>query len=178
MLTNKTYGLVISREQRHGTEYVSARIVAREEGSYHPLGVGQSYEWPKHLEGLDIDDLGMDGFISDLNDNQFIGHEVEYRQVYSINASKARRMAKTLDKINRYIDAEKAYEPGDKLVAFAKVLRLEFIAVATTKSAGWRWADRNWLFMSIGEGRNRFRELITEAREAAIEAKPKLTSVA
>lgn len=171
--SNRSFGLMLERKTNMGTRYVTVTMMSRKNGENHPLGCGDnSWERPKHLSELYLDGLGLYGFVTDRDQFDYIGADLEFRDVYAIDGDKARRMLKTLTKVNRLIFAGAAYEPGDKLMAIAKALKLDFVVerVNPAKRFGSSWNDMDWRFMTVEEGRNRYRTLIAEARAEQAEA--------
>lgn len=164
----KEYGLLLQRENRHGTDYVVARIVRRDGESPIGCSTDGEREWdgevPKHLRGTHLDGLCMHGFVSDFGDCDYIGFEPEYRDVYAVDLRKAQAMAKTIKRVVAQQERDKAREPGDVLASFAKALKLGFVAKRRGPNKGSSYSDNEWNFMSIAEGRNEFRHLINEAR--------------
>jgi hypothetical protein len=166
-----TFGVLIARETSQGTEYVKATLVRREPGKEHPCGASDGlyvYSRPKHLAELALDGLGMYGFVNepgDAYDATYIGHEAEFRDVYAIDETLARKIGRTLARVNKRIDADKAYEPGDKLAAICAALRLDFVVERVGPAVSGGWAEMQWRFMTVPEGRNRFRQLIAQAVE-------------
>jgi hypothetical protein len=167
--TKREYGLQIERRDNLGTEYVQVVVCARESDKDYPLGCSTDGESeydsrvPKHVVGLMLDGLGMYGFVSDSADVPFIGNEVEYRDVFSIDLPKLTRMQRTLKRVVARMTKDSAWEAGDRLVALAKCLKLSFVVERTTPR-GQRNPEWNW--MSVEMGRNRYRTLIDQAREA------------
>ena len=166
------YGLIIEPVNRYGAEYIEVRLARREEQYDHPVGCpsdGETlygYGCPKHLVGLALDGLGMYGFISDSSSSMepaFIAYDVEYRDVHASGEPKLQRMIKAIKKVNARITKDQAREPGDKFMAFAKALKLSF---AVTRIGPPR-RDPEWAWMSIEEGRNRYRGMIETAVDAA-----------
>ena len=164
------YGLMIDREFRYGNERVEVHVVRRrEEDGDRPLGCsgdGELYYGngcPKHLLGLVVDGLGMYGFVSDRDPFDFIGDDVEFRNVYAMDERKLGRMSKAIKRVNARIDKDQAREPGDRLVSFAKALKLTFVV----ERIGERRRDPDWRFMTIEEGRNRYRAMIADATAEA-----------
>lgn len=171
--SNRSFGLMLERKQNMGTRYVTVTMMSRKDGENHPLGCGSNtWEWPKRFANLYLDGLGLYGFVTDHDRFDYIGYDLEFRDVYAVDADKARRMLAMLKKVNRQIDASKAYEPGDKLMAIAKALKLDFVVerVNPAKQFGSSWNDMDWRWMSVDEGRNRYRTLIAEARAEQAEA--------
>jgi hypothetical protein len=166
------YGLLIDRINQHGTEYVTVHVCRKRASDGDvPLGCSgdgefyAGYGCPKHLLGLSVDGLGMYGFVSD-SDGQFIGNDVEYRNVYSSTERKLGSMLKAIKRVNARIEKDEAREPGDKFMAFAKALKLSFAVMRV----GERKRDPEWRFMSIVEGRNYYRQMI-EAASAEVLAR-------
>jgi hypothetical protein len=163
------FGLMIEPVNRHGTEYVEVHVVRREPGRDAPLGCSGDgedflgYGTPKHLLGLVLDGLGMYGFVSESSDVAFIGHEVEFRNVYATDERKLSRMLKAIKRVNAQLAKDDAREPGDKLVALAKALKLTFVV----ERVGPPRHDPDWRYMTIAEGRNRYRTRIEDAVLAA-----------
>jgi len=167
------YGLLIERINRYGTEYVEVKLTRREPDRDYPLGCssdGESFYGegvPKHLIGLNLDGLGMRGFVSD-TDAAYIAASIEYSDVHSMDERKLRRMVKTIKKVNDRVQKDEAREPGDKFMALAAALKLSFAVERKGKpgpgTPQWRW-------MSIVEGRNRYRAMIEEARAEVAERK-------
>ncbi|MBT1509435.1 hypothetical protein KIP88_02875 [Bradyrhizobium sp. SRL28] len=159
------YGLLIDRVNEYGSEKVTVHVVRRrEEDGNVPLGCSgdgelyAGYGCPKHLLGLVVDGLGMYGFISD-TDGAHIGGDVEFRSVFSSDERKLGRMLKAIKRVNVRIEKDRSTEAGDKFISFAKALKLSFAVVRI----GERRRDPDWRFMSIEEGRNRYRQMIEEA---------------
>jgi hypothetical protein len=167
------YGLLIEKVIRYGTEYVEVRVARREERYEHPVGCPSDgdlylgYGTPKHLLGLVVDGLGMYGFISETGEPAYIGHDIEFRDVHSSDERKLNGMLKAIKRVKARIEKDEAREPGDKFMALAKALKLSF-AVERIKRNG---NEQDWRWMSVEEGRNRYRAIIEEAVAAAVERK-------
>jgi len=168
--TKKTYGLLIERKNNYGTEYVIARVVCREPGHDYPRGCSSDGEqsWddsvPKFAHGQQLDGLSMHGFVSDFNDCDYIGYEAEYRDVYAVELPKAHRMFKTLRKVTKARQKDKAYDPSDTFVSLAKCLHLTF-ACWRVGDARADFRDGQYVWADIAEGRNHFRRLIEQAKD-------------
>jgi hypothetical protein len=152
-----------------------ARVVADQQSEqtrgFGALDDGFSSERPKHLTDLALDGLGIYGFVSEYRNDDglcgFIGDSFEYRNVFAIDERLAHRIAKTLAKLNRARDKAKAYEPGDKFAVLAQALKLDFV-VEDRKDNLPRNGQR-WRYMTVAEGRNRYRQIIEEARKKETE---------
>ena len=158
------YGLLIEKINRYGTDHIEARICRREDGKDYPLGCSSDGERffsdnvPKHLIGTMLDGLGMYGFVTDGKDPAYIGYDIEYRDVYAMSERKLGAMLKTIKRVNARVDKDQAREAGDKFMALANVLKLSFVA----ERIGPRGPASQWRWMTIAEGRNRFRDLIEQ----------------
>jgi hypothetical protein len=161
------YGLLIERVNRYGTEYVEVRVARREAKYEHPVGCPSDgdnfygYGCPKHMLGLVVDGLGMYGFVSDgeFREPDFIGAEIEFRDVHSVGEIKLTRMLKALKRVKARVEKDEAREPGDKFMALAKALKLSFAVVRIKRNGD----SNDWRWMSVEEGRNIYRALIEEA---------------
>jgi hypothetical protein len=172
----RDYGLLIERDFKYGTEYVIARLISRKPGEKHPLGVSDSSfsdERPAYLVEKALDGLGLYGFASDTGtDAPFVLDGAEYRDVHSIDRRLAMRMAKTLAVITTRRRKDNAYEPGDTFMSLAKALKLTFVVERKhNRPFGSNYSDNDWRFMTVEEGRNRYRALIEEARKTVKERK-------
>jgi hypothetical protein len=169
------YGLLIKRENRYGTEYVSAEVVAREESALHPRGCTNDGEYsgdpkvPEHLHGLLLDGLCLYGHITEIGEPCFVTHGIVYRDCNFLDIPKAERAIKTLKRIAKRVAAEDASEPGDVFCAFYKALKLSFVVEQIGKGKGSSFAEENWHWMSMAAGRNTFRSMIAEAVAAEVE---------
>jgi len=164
----KTFGLLIERRMEYGNERVHARVVSRDPREDYPSGcssLGNSYDGdlPKFYHGLQYDGLAMAGFVSE-RDAEFFGYEAEYRDVYAVNLPQLKRMVKTMQRVVDRVRKDQVREPGDYLTAMAAALKLTFVVERIGKRTGSSYADQDWRFMSIPEGRNRYRAMIQEAQ--------------
>jgi hypothetical protein len=164
----RQFGMVIRSIFRHGTRYIEAIVATRKSDRHAPYGCTDwRWEWPKHLAELEFDGLGIYGFVSDMRNDDglcsYIGDNVEYRDVYSIDGGKAARMAKTLKRVGARLSKDRAYEPGDRLFTLCKMFKFDF--VVEDRDPNLRDSDRRWVYHDLGEGRNRFRALIEQARQ-------------
>jgi len=184
-MTDKiTYGLQIYTRYSHGCHHVSAMVMRREHSGDRqdqPLGISSDDQYrayrdnePKHLVGLQMQGLGMDGFVSaeyakSPDDIHFIGHDIEYRDVYSIDLDDASRMLKTLKLVHKRAETDNSHEPGDLFASLCVALKLSWVCELRDNDTSRRFPE--WRWMSVGEGRNRYRQLIAEAVSTAIATK-------
>ena len=174
MKPDDEYGLLIERVNRHGTEYIDVRLARRDDKRDYPLGLpsdGETlfgYGCPKHLIGLALDGLGMYGFVSDHGDPAFIAYDIEFRDVHASGEAKLARMLKAIKRVNARVAKDQAREPGDKLMALAKALKLSFAVIRVGKPGT---NPPEWKFMPIADGRNHYRHLIEQAVAEAVARK-------
>jgi len=158
-----TYGLLLRRYNEHGYDCLSAELIRREEDHFAPRNISDdwlSLERPKHLQGLALEGLGMRGFVGSSSDKPFIGYEASYHNVTTVTERKARSMLKTMKKINTRILADAAEAPEDVFASLCAALRLSFVVESRDRYGSSSYDDNSWKWMSVGEGRNRFREII------------------
>lgn len=180
----RQYGLLLRKRNAHGTRYVDVEVVSRKPTTdpdfrEAPLGVSDhhsDYERPKHLQGHALDGLGFYGFVSEYVDREdhrchFIGDHIEHRNVHSIDERLARRILKTLHHVNKRLERDGAHEPGDKLIALTKALKLDFVVEDRSPTRSFNENPQaRWVYYSLPAGRDRYRQMIAEeeATETAI----------
>jgi hypothetical protein len=158
-----TYGLLLRRYQEHGYNCLAADLIRREEDHHAPRNISDDWlylERPKHLEGLALEGLSMAGFVG--SSKTFIGYDPAFKQVNTITERKARDMVKTLKKLNARIVADAAQTPEDVFASVCAALRLSFVVESRDRYGSSSYDDNSWRWMTIGEGRNRYRQLINQ----------------
>lgn len=170
-----TLGLQIEHHLSYGTEYVTALVCRQEDDKDYPVGIsGDGWaSWdnsvPTYLRDKALDGLGMHGFVSEYSDCEYIAFEPEFRSTYSCNERKLKRMLNGLRLVKRQIEKDQARTPEATFRALGDALKIKFVVERVTPKgyqqvATWRW-------MEVSEGRNRFRQLIENARTAQRERK-------
>lgn len=171
----RTYGLVIQKRSNYG-EQLEIKVMCREGDDAHPInprGVETSYDedTPKHMRGLSLDGLTIDGFWSDMDDLKFIGFNyVEYMDRSYLKTDDINAMAKTLKKINKVLAAHDPREPADYLMALASALKLDWCVMVEGEAASSNYSLNSWHWMTIPEGRNALRHLIETSNPAQEQA--------
>jgi hypothetical protein len=117
---------------------------------------------PKHLESLRLQDLRMQGFLQTCSPHELIGFEPAFYDVYSVDERDAKRMARTLKLINDRIRKDCAHNAVDCFVALCSALRLSFVVECRDENQRSSYDDNKWYWMSIAEGRNRYRHMIEQ----------------
>jgi hypothetical protein len=161
-----TYGLLLRTNNRHGSEYLIAELVRREGEHDAPRncsdGLFTEEGRPKHLESLRLQDLRMQGFLQTCSPHELIGFEPAFYDVYSVDERDAKRMARTLKLINDRIRKDCAHNAVDCFVALCSALRLSFVVECRDENQRSSYDDNKWYWMSIAEGRNRYRHMIEQ----------------
>jgi len=172
MVDKREYGLMIRSENKHGTEYVSVKVMVREGDNEYPRnpdsdGEQSSYGGaPAHMDGYYLDGLGWSGFVSVWrgDPSNYIGYQVDYTDVYSIDARKVEKMAKTFRRVSRQFAKDQPTEPGDVFLSLAAALRLSFAVWQVDPSPGRSfYSDNKWRWATIPEGRDHLRRSIAAA---------------
>jgi len=159
-----TYGLILRRYMEHGFDCLTADLVRREGDHHAPRNISDDWSMlqrPKHLVGLALEGLCLDGFVSSSDRSSFVCERPIFK-LRDVDQVKAERMLKTLKRINKKIDADSSYNPEDKLVSLCHALKLSFVVESRDRYGASSYDDNSWRWMTIGEGRNRYRQLIAE----------------
>lgn len=161
-----TYGLLLRRYTEHGWECLTAELVRREGDHHAPRNVSEGWiedsNRPKHLQGFALAGLALDGHISNVSRDTFVLGSPAFKNVYLVDERDARRMVKTLKRVNAKLAADAAYSPEDKLISLCSALKLSFVVECRETNQRSSYDDNRWNWMTIGEGRNRYRALIAE----------------
>lgn len=170
--TTQTYGLLLRHHRSHGYDDVVAEIICRRtedgiEQSSPRNPSGTSYNTPKFYQGLHLEGLSLRGFYSSYGECEFILDRPAYRDVYKVDANTAEAMLRTLKLIGKRIDADDAREPADIFMSFAQALRLSFVVECADELTASTYDAHRWHWMSLGEGRNRYRRMIAEGHQQA-----------
>lgn len=163
--TKNTYGLLLRRYNEHGFDCLTASLVRREGDHHAPRNISDDWamlERPKHLEGLALEGLALDGFISSTDKTSFVSDKPVFKGVTQVDERRARRMVKTLKRVNDRIHKDTAYNPPDVLVSMCAALKLSFVVESRDRYGASSYDDNSWRWMTIGEGRNRYRHMIQE----------------
>jgi len=153
-------GVMLSVENRHGTDYIVVRVMRREDEARHPLNIS----FGMFQEYGDYADLILDGFVTD-RDHKFIANKPCFYDVTSVEIDRAKKMAAVLTKIQKQMIKDSAGEPGDVFASFCKAIGAKWAVVQRDERRGGSLADHQWSWMSVTEGRNYLRRMIATAEE-------------
>lgn len=155
----RTIGLLLEIYQQHGTHYVIARVLSRRAGEDYPVGLCSMDD-----EGRSLDGLAYYGHVNeDIGEPGFVCHGVMFKDCYHVELPRARAMTKTLDRITKRLARDNAWEHGDALLSIAKAIGATWMVHRAGDKVRSSYADNEWRFMTLNEGRNHFRHLIEKA---------------
>jgi hypothetical protein len=156
-----TFGLMLEAKVVHGYRHVTATMMKRRGNDSHPLNCGASWE----KEERERDGLALEGYVS-TSDGQFVLGKPCYSGRHRIEAADAAAMASMLSKVTKAVIKAEAYEPGDVFMAFAKATGAAWAVCTLEDGARYSsYSDTDWRWMSLAQGRDRFRTLISRVAE-------------
>lgn len=163
MHDDATPGLMVQRVTLHGSEYVWATVMQRRKGQDHPLGVGGS--WYSHEGKPYLEGLRLGGHVTDFSDGaRFVSHGFGYYEIHCVELPKAKAMAAVLTKISRQCQKDDAHEHGDVFMSFARAVGAHWVAFPVKgRVQSGDWSNTTWLWRTVAEGRNTYRDLIRDA---------------
>jgi hypothetical protein len=156
--------LLVSETREGEYFHVRARVTTDryENGSRYPYGLDDDYSDGLLYSGLRVSCQG------DTNSRAreyepVYGFTVEYRDVFAVDARKARRMTKTLDKLEKglaRLSEMRGYVQtyGEYCGRVAEVLGCIGIAYDMPRD---RYASDRWTWLSVGDGINRINHRIS-----------------
>jgi hypothetical protein len=166
--------LQVTEKREDGYFHIYARVVTQryEDSAYVPQGPDDDYADGLLWSGLEARCQGDDQSRTRARagDAEAVyGFDVEYREPYSIGLRKARRMLKTLEKIDRGLDKlseTRGYvrNYGEYLGRLAEVLGCAGMAFQRDER-GRSMTGQRWQWDTIGEGVNRANRMIWQWQE-------------
>ena len=174
--TKITYGVQISRHESHGSQRVVVRVMKRESDEMgvearHPINACDRFGDPGPCY---VEDLCIEGWVSDCRNTDgsypFCGFYPAFYHPYSVALGKAKKMVKTLSRIESRIARDEASDVGDVFMAFCKAIGATWACVETC-NRGTMLSDSEWEFMSLAKGRDVLRLRIIEAQRLTAERK-------
>jgi hypothetical protein len=170
--------LLVREERKDGYFHLRAQVVIQkyesaEVSGWKPYGVEDSYSDGLLWTGLQVSCQGDKDSRVRMGEGDrgaVYGFDVEYRDVWSVDLRKARRMSKTLDKIEKgmaRLSEQRGYvrSYGEYLGRVAEVLGCAGIGIDGTPG---RYGSR-YRWMSIGDGVNAANHLIYCWQQEAVE---------
>jgi hypothetical protein len=174
METKRHYGLLLSDHIAHGTQYVTASVIVREGDCEHPInprseGEDSIWDAPAHADNLALSGFGIHGFISDGKEPGYLW-EIDFRNVYSVDARLVERMRRTFAKLARQQAKEPCREIGDCFMMLCRALKLEFTvwcAAPNQGSGNFGYSADRWAWSTVTDGRDHFRAMVEQHLTAA-----------
>lgn len=167
--TTYTYGLLLRRYSQHGYDNIALTLVERRtvDGVEQdaPRNASSSYDTPPRYRGLRLEDLSLEGWFSSYAPHDFLCDGAAYRGVYKVDADTAAACLRTLKLIDKQVERDAAREPADILASLCTALRLTFVCEQVGDSLASSYDAHQWRWMTVGEGRNRYRQMIREGQE-------------
>jgi hypothetical protein len=160
-----TVGLMINLKESYGTTTIRVNAMIRGKGFAFPTNPSGS-DWSDERE---LDGLCLDGYVSEY-DGKFNIIDVSYIDVHSVTLSRAKLMAKMLDKVKNQIAKDESREAGDVFQSFAKAIGATwFVEPKEDLPRSYSYSEMQWYWRSVGEGKEVFRRLISteEAKQLA-----------
>lgn len=164
-------------EKRDGEYFhLYARVVSQkyESPEWYPYGVDDDYSDGLLYSGLQTRCQG-DARSQTAADGRepVYGFTTEYREPYSVDLRRAKRMVKTLDLVNRKLDKfsetrgyVKTY--GDYLGRIAETFGCKGMVFDRDKS-GQEVSGSRWIWLNVGDGVNRANNRIWQWQQEAVE---------
>lgn len=172
MTTSKKYDYLLCchQEKPYSTSYFVLSFGRQEAGkieidSCPNDGEAEWRDSPKHLHGLQLHDLRKDAFIHSSEDRKPVWTDWHYKPL-TVHLPKAQRMVKTLEKIDRHLTKECAFELGDVVVAICRLFKIKQVAIFRDEEFQRRTGSRWWI-LDVPRGREAIREEFEKFREAA-----------
>jgi len=160
--------LIVTEERDNGYFHLRARVTTQkfEDHNWVPYGVDDDYSDGLLWSGLRINCQGDDRSRERSGEGDggaVYGFDVDYRDVYSVDLRKARRMAKTLDKLDKGLakmTEARGYvrSYGEYIGRVAEVIGAAGIGFDRQNKLPRNGQRFDW--MSIGDGVNRANHLI------------------
>jgi hypothetical protein len=154
--------LVISEERKDGYFHLRGRIVTQrfEDHQWYPYGLSDEYNYDGGLLWTGLHVACQGDTKSQAGDREPVyGFSCDYREVYSIDLGKARRMLKTLELLTKKLEKigeargyVKSY--GEYCGRIAEVFGCKGIGIEKPVKARTITGQR-WEWLSIGDGVNR-----------------------
>jgi hypothetical protein len=171
--------LAVTESREHGYFHLQGRFCTQkwESGEWVPYGVDDDYSDGLLWSGLRVSCQGDDRSQLRAGEGEqgaVYGFDCEYRDVYAVDLRKVRRMAKTLEKLQKglgKITETRGYARsyGEYLGRVAEVFGCSGVVIERTQRTQ-RYGAQRWDWVSVGDGVNRVNHLIWQWVE---EAKPK-----
>jgi hypothetical protein len=170
----RSYGFMVSEEKWADNDSVVVKVLAREHGTKHPINPrmdGEDAIWdaPKKTAGLALADLEIRIWRS--SDDRYIsGAEVRFDGARFIDTRLAKRLLKTMTRVDREIAKTNAREIGDIVMAVAKAIGATWTVEPVGQARGSFYSEDEWRFTTVERARDLAREGVEKLRTKLVAA--------
>jgi hypothetical protein len=177
-MTTRSYAFAIDTKPWAECPCVTVRILAREGDAASPINPrseGEDTIWdaPKKTNGLVLAGLVIRTWVHGTSANyaaSLVGPNVDFEHVGYVNERLARRLLRTLTRINKAISKSGVHEAGDVLMVVGKALGVtSFVAPIDEKAGGTWYGDQTWRWSKLTDARDTLREKVDGLRAWARE---------
>lgn len=164
----RSYGFSVREEKWADADSVVVKVLAREHSTKYPINPrseGEDAIWdaPKKTAGLALADLEMRVHLS--SDNRYLsGVDVRFDTARFVDTRLAKRLLKTMTRIDREIAKVNAREIGDVVMAVAKAIGAIWTVEPVGSPHGSFYSDSEWRFTTVERARDLAREAVEKLR--------------
>lgn len=171
----RSYGFAVNEEKWADNDSVVVRVLAREQGTNHPINPrteGEDALWdaPKKTDGLAL--AGLEIRVYRSSDNKYLSSaDVRIDNARFVDKRLAKRLFKTMTRVDREINKTNAREVGDVVMAVAKAIGATWtVEPVGNQLRGSFYSDDTWRFTTIERARDLAREAVDKLRTKLVEA--------
>jgi hypothetical protein len=170
----RSYGFLVREEKWADNDSVVVKVLAREHGAKHPINPrteGEDHIWdaPKKTDGMALSDLEIRVYLS--SDYKYIsGADVRFDTARFVNSRLAKRLLKTMTRIDREIAKTNAREVGDVVMAVAKAIGATWTVEPVGTPRGSFYSEDQWRFTTVERARDLARDAVAKLQAKLVEA--------
>ena len=170
----RSYGFAVREEKWADNDSVVVKVLAREHGENHPINPrmdGEDAIWdaPKKTAGMMLADLEIRVYLS--NDYKYIsGADVRFDNARFIDTRKAKRLLKTMTRIDREMAKTNAREIGDVVMAVAKAIGATWTVEPVGTPRGSFYSEDTWYFTTVERARDLARDAVAKLQAKLVVA--------
>lgn len=170
----RSYGFLVREEKWADNDSVVVKVLARESGEGYPInprseGEDSIWDAPKRTAGLALDGLEIRVYLS--SDYKYIsGADVRIDNARFIDSRLAKRLLKTMTRIDREIAKTNAREIGDVVMAVAKAIGATWTVEPVGTPRSWSYSDDAWYFTTVERARDLARDAVAKLQAKLVDA--------